>query len=87
MAAALELNPEDHIMLASVGTDGTDGPTDAAGAFADNTTCVRAAEAELSPAEFLEKNNSYEFFDRLGDLIKTGPTGTNVMDMQVVVIY
>jgi len=73
-------------MLASVGTDGVDGPTDAAGAIADTTTLDRARRANLSPAQFLHDNNSYAFFDPLGDLVRTGPTGTNVGDLQVILL-
>jgi hydroxypyruvate reductase len=71
-------------LAASVGTDGIDGPTDAAGAFVDCTTLARAAQLGLSPpAVYLDQNNSFEFFDRLGDLIRTGPTDTNVGDLQI----
>ena len=71
-------------MLASVGTDGVDGPTDAAGAVVDSTTLERARRAGLAPpGEFLQNNDAYAFFAPLGDLIKTGPTGTNVGDLQV----
>ena len=73
-------------ILASVGTDGVDGPTDAAGAIADATTLERAARANLHAAHFLDDNNSYAFFDALGDLIRTGPTGTNVGDLQVILL-
>ena len=73
--------------LASVGTDGVDGPTDAAGAVADSWTLSRASEAGLSdPATYLSRNDSYRFFERLGDLIMTGPTDTNVGDVQVALI-
>jgi glycerate 2-kinase len=76
-----------HAAVASIGTDGVDGPTDAAGAIADATTLRRARQAGLSdPAEYFEQNNTYELFSRLGDLIHTGPTGTNVGDLQVVLI-
>ena len=73
-------------MLASVGTDGIDGPTDAAGAIADPTTIGRADAAGLSPERHLSDNNAYAFFDALGDLIHTGPTGTNVGDLQVFLL-
>jgi glycerate-2-kinase len=73
-------------IVASVGTDGIDGPTDAAGAIADSTTIARARAAGLSPAESLSDNNTYAFFDALGDLIHTGPTGTNVGDLQVILL-
>jgi glycerate 2-kinase len=72
--------------LASLGTDGVDGPTDAAGAVVDSTTISRALEAGLSPASFLANNDAYAFFHALGDLIHTGPTGTNVGDLQVILI-
>ena len=73
------------IALASVGTDGIDGPTDAAGALADSTTMERARSAGLdAPDTFLNDNNAYVFFDALGDLIHTGPTDTNVGDLQMV---
>ena len=71
--------------LASVGTDGVDGPTDAAGAIVDPGTASRARALRLdSPAAYLAANDAYAYFDRLGDLVCTGPTGTNVGDIQVV---
>lgn len=72
-------------VVASIGTDGTDGPTDAAGALADGTTLARSMKfgAQFLD-ECLRQNNSYEFFKRTGDLIVTGPTRTNVMDVHVV---
>jgi hydroxypyruvate reductase len=72
--------------LASVGTDGVDGPTDAAGAVVDSSTSRRAAAATLAPARYLENNDAYAFFAALGDLIQTGPTGTNVGDLQVILL-
>ena len=73
-------------VFASVGTDGVDGPTNAAGAMVDSTTPARAASLALGSARtFLAENDAYAYFDRLGDLIRTGPTGTNVGDLQVVV--
>lgn len=73
--------------IASAGTDGVDGPTGAAGAVADSWTLSRAAEARLSdPTIYLARNDSYRFFERLGDLIVTGPTDTNVGDVQVALI-
>ena len=74
----------DRVAAASVGTDGIDGPTDAAGAVVDSSTLQRAQAAGLIPDEFLNDNNAYVFFERLGDLIKTGPTATNVGDLQVI---
>jgi hydroxypyruvate reductase len=76
-----------HVTAASVGTDGIDGPTDAAGAIVDPTTFERAAAAGLAaPEDYLTNNNTYEFFDRIGDLIRTGPTNTNVGDLQVILV-
>jgi len=72
--------------IASVGTDGVDGPTDAAGALADSTTLARASTAGLRPSAYLSDNNVYAFFDALGDLIHTGPTGTNVGDLQIILL-
>jgi glycerate 2-kinase len=74
------------VALASAGTDGIDGPTEAAGAIADSTTIDRAAAMGLVPGRFLSDNNAYAFFDALGDLIHTGPTGTNVGDLQVILL-
>lgn len=76
-----------HVAAASVGTDGLDGPTDAAGAIVDPTTFERAAAAGLAaPEDYLTNNNTYEFFSRIGDLIRTGPTNTNVGDLQVILV-
>ena len=72
--------------VASVGTDGVDGPTDAAGAIVDPTTVERARSAGLSPDAFLDDNNAYAFFSALGDLIHTGPTDTNVGDLQIILL-
>jgi hydroxypyruvate reductase len=73
-------------VLASVGTDGIDGPTDAAGAIADTTTLERVEHGNLSVAGVLDDNDSYSLFTALGDLIKTGPTDTNVGDLQVLLV-
>jgi glycerate 2-kinase len=81
LSAATALHGLQDVLLASVGTDGNDGPTDAAGAIVDGTTLERAATLGLDPARYLADNNSYAFFDRLGDLIRTGPTNTNVNDL------
>jgi glycerate 2-kinase len=72
--------------LTSAGTDGIDGPTDAAGAYGDSTTIDRARDRGLAPDRFLTDNNSYAFFEALGDLIHTGPTRTNVGDLQVILL-
>lgn len=86
LGAALELDGVEGIVVASVGTDGIDGPTDAAGAVADGTTIQRARADGLDPNDALARSDSYAFFKSLDDLIVTGPTGTNVMDIQVVLI-
>jgi hydroxypyruvate reductase len=85
-AAGLLAEAGAPVVVASVGTDGIDGPTDAAGAIADSTTIARAMAAGLSPERHLLDNNAYAFFDALGDLIHTGPTGTNVGDLQVILL-
>jgi hydroxypyruvate reductase len=86
LALALEIRHTPGIAALSGGTDGTDGPTDAAGAFVDWTTCDRAERLGLQPGTALETNDAYPFFDRLGDLLITGPTQTNVMDVRVMLI-
>ena len=73
-----------EVALGSVGTDGIDGPTDAAGAYSDNTTIARARQQSLDADAFLADNNSYAFFHAIGDLIMTGPSTTNVGDLQLV---
>ena len=74
----------DDLVIASVGTDGIDGPTDAAGALVDRTTGARARELDLDAHAFLAHNNAYEFFANLGDLVHLGRTDTNVGDVQVL---
>jgi glycerate-2-kinase len=83
-AAAVVAGLSPAVVVASVGTDGVDGPTDAAGALVDSTTLERAARLGLVPQAYLDQNNSYVFFAELGDLIRTGPTGTNVGDLQIL---
>ena len=88
---ALSMMPQlhalgEHVIAASVGTDGIDGPTDAAGALVDSTSAARAAEAGLVASAYLDDNNTYAFFAGLHDLIRTGPTGTNVGDLQIILI-
>jgi len=72
--------------MLSGGTDGEDGPTDAAGAVIDAEFVTRVRVSGLDPADFLRRSDAYTFFDRLGGLIKTGPTHTNVCDVRVVVV-
>jgi hydroxypyruvate reductase len=86
LAAAIAGRGVEGWSILAAGTDGTDGPTDAAGAFADGETCSRAIKLNLEPERFLRENDAYTFFDRLGDLLKTGPTGTNVMDLYLVLL-
>lgn len=83
LGAAGILRDTDLCVLLSGGTDGIDGPTDAAGAIVDSTTAFRAVHQELSIVDSLHENDSYHFFQVLDDLLQTGPTGTNVMDIQI----
>ncbi len=86
LAAIADLPGWDHVAILSAGTDGTDGPTDAAGAVADGSTLDRAHSIGLDPQDFLRRNDSYHFFQPLNDLIITGPTGTNVMDVRILLL-
>ncbi len=86
LAASIEIAGLKDVFLLSAGTDGTDGPTDAAGAVADGATASRAAEKGMDPSHYLSENDSYHFFEALDDLIVTGPTRTNVMDLRVVLV-
>jgi glycerate 2-kinase len=81
LAAALALDGWSGVLIACLATDGTDGPTDAAGAFADGATVARAAALGLDARLFLARHDSYRFFRQAGDLIVTGPTRTNVNDL------
>jgi len=88
LAAALKLGQaglRDAVVL-SGGTDGEDGPTDAAGAVADADTLRRAEQLGLDPAAFLARNDAYSFFAATGDLLQTGLTQTNVMDVRVLLL-
>lgn len=87
LAASGKIAGLNGVAVASVGTDGIDGITNAAGAIADGKTEQRAIKRGLSIHESLSKNDSYNYFSALGDLILTGPTGTNVGDIVVVVVY
>ncbi len=82
----MEINGLPGITFLSAGTDGTDGPTDAAGAFVDGQSVAKAAAAGIMAEDYLKNNDSYTFFSRIGDLFITGPTGTNVMDIQIVLL-
>ena len=78
--------PEAPCCFASVATDGTDGPTDAAGGLVDPSTCARAVDLRLSPAQHLQSNDSMNLLKATGDLIVTGPTQTNLMDIQILLV-
>jgi glycerate-2-kinase len=84
LSAAIALRDTSGTTMLSFATDGVDGMTDAAGAIADSTTCERARSKGLDPAQFLEANDSHTFFEALGDLVVTGPTGTNVNDVTLL---
>jgi glycerate 2-kinase len=86
LAATIALGKTSGVTIFSAGTDGIDGPTDAAGAVADSSTLLRACAQKLDPRSFLDNNDSYHFFERVGGLVKTGPTGTNVMDVRILLI-
>ncbi len=86
LASALEIEGFDGVVILSAGTDGNDGPTEAAGAVVNGTTCQRARELGMEARDFLVRNDSYTFFSRLGDHIITGPTRTNVMDIVLSLI-
>jgi len=86
LASAIALEGVEHVIVLSGGTDGTDGLTDAAGAFADGKTVVRARQGELDPTDYIRRNDSYTFFETLGGLVITGPTRTNVMDVCVMLV-
>ncbi|MFC1815051.1 glycerate kinase [Thermodesulfobacteriota bacterium] len=86
LAAAIDIAGHNNIVVLSAGTDGNDGPTDAAGALADTHSLEKANDLNLDPHEFLSNNDSYHFFEKLGDLLKTGPTNTNVMDLRIILV-
>ncbi len=86
LACSLGIDGLDHVVILSGGTDGTDGPTDAAGAIVDGFTVKRAKKMGLSPSGHLKENNAYPFFEHLSDLLKTGATNTNVMDVRIMLI-
>ena len=86
LSASLGIDGMANVLIASAGTDGVDGNTSAAGAIADGTTVRRGLKRGLSPEEYLGKNDSYSYFRKLGDLIRTGPTGTNVNDITIALV-
>jgi hydroxypyruvate reductase len=82
LAAAIDIAGLPDVLVFSAGTDGTDGPTDAAGACADGHTLERKPDAR----RYLDDNDSYRYFGELNDLVKTGPTNTNVMDVRLILV-
>jgi glycerate 2-kinase len=86
LCAAGDIAGEIPVVILSGGTDGNDGPTDSAGAVVDNSTMDRAAAKKLDIKNYLARNDSYHFFSALGDLLITGPTNTNVMDLRIIII-
>jgi hydroxypyruvate reductase len=84
LAAAIAAAELPNAVILAAGTDGTDGPTDTAGAMIDGTTLARATAMGLSPIDHLNRNDSYAILDALGELFKTGSTGTNVMDLNIM---
>ncbi len=86
LAAALELHGMKDVLVLAAGTDGSDGPTHAAGALADGETVSRGQRRNLDARYSLDANNSYRFFSALGDLITTGPTNTNLLDLYLLLV-
>lgn len=86
LAAALELHGMKDVLVLAAGTDGSDGPTHAAGALADGETVSRGQSRNLDARYSLDANNSYRFFSALGDLITTGPTNTNLLDLYLLLV-
>jgi len=86
LSFAMEIAGTEGITLLSAGTDGTDGPTDAAGAIVNGSTVSEGINKGLEPEDYLRNNDSYNFFKKIDSLLITGPTGTNVMDIQVILI-
>ncbi len=87
LAAAIALDGWENVSVVALATDGTDGPTDAAGAIVDGTTAARGRERGLDAGAYLRDNDAYHFFAALGDLIMTGPTNTNVNDLTLVFVF
>ena len=86
LATVGENNFSNKITFLSAGTDGTDGPTDAAGAIVDGDTVSKTSELKLDIAKYLLNNDAYTFFSQSGGLLKTGATQTNVMDLVILLI-
>lgn len=86
LSAAISFEGQHHITLLSAGTDGRDGPTDSAGAICTSNTALLARKKEIEPEKYLQNNDSYHFFDKMDGLLKTGATGNNLMDLQIVLV-
>jgi glycerate-2-kinase len=86
LAAARELAGLPSVWIAGFGTDGSDGPTDAAGAVVDGQTFARAVRLRVDPMQALDRNDAYHFFKAVGGHIQTGPTGTNVNDLYLLLV-
>jgi glycerate-2-kinase len=86
LAAAKELAGLQNVFVAGFGTDGTDGPTDVAGALVDGKTPERASKKGLDISRLLDNHDSYHFFKNVGGHIITGPTGTNVNDIYLILV-
>lgn len=87
LAAVESLRGEENVMLISFATDGEDGPTDAAGAVVTGESAGRAESLAMASSDFLSRNDAYAFFERLGDLIRSGPSGTNVNDIVLLFAF
>jgi hydroxypyruvate reductase len=87
LAAAMDIHGlTPRVVIISAGTDGNDGPTDAAGAIADPLSIIRGKEMGMEAIDYLLENDSYHYFHKLNDLIRCGPTNTNVMDVRFVLV-
>ena len=87
LAAAQVIEGRPNLVIATLATDGVDGPTDAAGAIVTGDTIARARALSLNPQAYLDNNDAYTFFSALGDLTLIGPTGTNVNDLMFGLVY
>jgi len=87
LASAISLDGWADVMVLGLATDGTDGPTDAAGAVATGQTAAQGRGKGLDAGEYLARNDSYHFFENIGDLLLTGPTNTNVNDLIFVFAF
>jgi glycerate-2-kinase len=85
LAAALEIDGDDGMAVLAAGTDGTDGPTDAAGAIVDGSSAGRGTRAGVDARKALDDNDSYRFLRASGDLLISGPTNTNLLDLYVAI--